>query len=97
MLKIVYRILLVVDKAETIAISALCLSQDTEYWIYTSNTLSGITDTANPPVPINLDWTPYTIFALASGYKTGNTHEGIFAIYEKRGNTYLQVNYYTVQ
>ena len=38
----------------------------------------------------------YNIPALASGYKTGNTNEGIFAIYEKRGNTYLQVNYYTV-
>ena len=89
--------LLVVDKAETIPIPSTMFIQDTEYWIYTSNTLSGITDTANPPGPINLDWTRvYNIPALASGYKTGNTNEGIFAIYEKRGNTYLQVNYYTV-
>ena len=89
--------LMVIDKNETIPIPPAMFIQDTEYWIYSTENRSGITDTANPPGPINLDWQKvFNIPALANGYQSGNANEGVFAIYEKRGNTYLQVNYYTV-
>ena len=70
---------------------------DLEYWIYSSNTIQGITDTANPPSSINLDWKrQYNIPVVAEGYSTGLDEQGTFAIYQLQGVTYQLISYYTV-
>ena len=49
--------LVVIRNATNIAIPAgNSYVQDTEYWIYASSNIDGITDSANPPGPLNLDW-----------------------------------------
>ena len=71
--------------------------RDLEYWIYSSNNIQGITDTANPPSSINLDWKRvYNIPVIAEGYGTGLNEQGTFAIYEMKGVTYQLISYYTV-
>lgn len=71
--------------------------RDLEYWIYSSTIIQGITDTANPPSSINLDWTRvYNIPLLAEGYDSGVEEEGTYAIYQIKGVTYQLINYYTV-
>ena len=71
--------------------------RDLEYWIYSSNDIQGITDTANPPSSINLDWKRvYNIPVIAEGYGTGLEEQGTFAIYEIKGVTYSLINYFTV-
>ena len=92
--------LLVVDKGSNIEIpTGNSFIQDTEYWIYSSNTIQGISDSANPPGALNLDWTRvYNIPLNSSGYTAASDMDaqGTFAIYEKRGATYQLINYYTV-
>ena len=71
--------------------------RDLEYWIYSANTIEGITDTANPPSSLNLDWTRvYNLPVVAEGYGTGLSEQGTFAIYEIKGVTYSLINYFTV-
>ena len=71
--------------------------RDLEYWIYSSNLIQGITDVANPPSSINLDWTRvYNIPLIAEGYSSNVEEEGTYAIYEIKGVTYPIINYFTV-
>ena len=71
--------------------------RDLEYWIYSSSLIQGITDSANPPSSINLDWTRvYNIPLIAEGYASNVEEEGTYAIYEIKGVTYSLINYFTV-
>ena len=91
--------LLILDTATNIPVvqGGANYLRDLEYWIYSSVTIQGITDSANPPSSINLDWTrQYNIPLRADGYSSGVEEEGTFAIYEIKGITYSLVNYFTV-
>ena len=92
--------LVVIRNATNIAIPAgNSYVQDTEYWIYASSNIDGITDSANPPGPLNLDWIRvYNIPLSAAGEPAAENMDaqGAFAIYEKRGSTYQLQNYFTV-
>ena len=91
--------LLVFDSAVNIpvVVGGANYLRDLEYWIYSSNIIQGITDTANPPSSINLDWARvYNIPVVAEGYGTSLEEQGTFAIYEMKGVTYQLINYYTV-
>ena len=71
--------------------------RDLEYWIYSNNSLQGITEIANPPSSINLNWTRvYNVPLSTSGYETGLTEQGTFAVYEIKGSSYQLINYFTV-
>jgi hypothetical protein len=91
--------LLILDTATNIpvVIGGANYLRDLEYWIYSSNSIAGITDTANPPSNLNLDWTRvYNLPLVAEGYETGLNEQGTFAIYEIKGVTYSLINYFTV-
>ena len=91
--------ILVIDTGTNIPVvsSGTNFLNDLEYWIYSSNTIEGITDSANPPSSINLDWSRvYNIPVTAGGYETGLEEQGTFAIYEIKGVTYQLINYFTV-
>ena len=91
--------IIVIDTGTNIPIVASGVNylRELEYWIYSSNVIQGITDSANPPSSINLDWTRvYNIPVTAEGYGTSLDEQGTFAIYEVKGVTYQLINYYTV-
>ena len=91
--------IIVIDSAVNIpvVVSGANYLRDLEYWIYSDNTIQGITDVANPPSSINLDWKrQYNIPVVSEGYGTGLEEQGTFAIYEMKGVTYQLINYYTV-
>ena len=91
--------IIVIDTGTNIPIvqSGINYLRDLEYWVYTSYSIDGITDSANPPSSINLDWTRvYNIPVVAEGYSTGLSEQGTFAIYEIKGVTYSLIDYFTV-
>ena len=91
--------ILIIDKGTNIpvVVGGANYLRNLEYWIYSSNTISGITDVANPPSSINLDWKRvYNIPVIAEGYETSLEEQGTFAVYEMKGTTYQLINYYTV-
>ena len=91
--------LIIIDSGTNIPVVASGTNylRDLEYWIYSSTVIEGITDSANPPSSINLDWTRvYNIPVIAEGYGTGLSEQGTFAIYEMKGVTYQLISYYTV-
>ncbi len=89
--------IIVIDKAENIAIPSTNYIQDLEYWHYSVSAVQGIIDSTTPPSSINLDWTRvFNIPASPEGTQSGLTNEGMFAIYEFSGSTYQLINYFTV-
>ena len=90
-------VMLVVDKGENIPVGTAIFLQDREYWIYNTRTIEGVTDEANPPGPLNLNWNRvYNIPLSTSGYSSGKDKEGVFAIYERKELTFALKGYYTV-
>ena len=89
--------MLVVDKGENIPVGTAIFLQDREYWIYNTRTIEGVTDEANPPGPLNLNWNRvYNVPLSTSGYSSGKDKEGVFAIYERKELTFALKGYYTV-
>ena len=90
-------VMLVIDKGQNIPVGTAIFLQDKEYWIYNTRTIQGVTDEANPPGPLNLDWNRvYNIPLSTGGYGSGKDNEGVFAIYERKELTFDLKGYYTV-
>ena len=90
-------VMLVVDKGQNIPIGSAIFLQDQEYWIYNTRNIDGVTDSANPPSTINLNWNRvYNLPLSTSGYSSGKENEGTFAVYERKNLTFALKGYYTV-
>jgi hypothetical protein len=92
--------LLVFDVGTTIDVPALDTLIDIECWFYNSGTVSGIPRPANPPSPVNNEWTQvYQIPADNSGDAplVDTTNEGMYAIYQRsRPGVYSRLDSYIV-
>ena len=89
--------IIVIDKQQNIQIPTQTYLNDLEYWNYNEISIDGIISSAEFPSSLNLDWQRvYNIPLVSSGYVSGKDNEGTFAIYEKKGNSFQLLNYFTV-
>ena len=88
--------LIVIENEDDLILETEMSIVNEEYWFYNEDIISGIPREANIPFTANKDWQQvYNIPIDSNGYSSPYLNQGVFYVFRKNGNVYVQDNIFT--